>query len=193
MFIKQFSSFISLWVGLVLLACCLAGCGYRWGQGGIVTDYRTISIPYIEGDFDGDFTATLIQQMSESGRLAYRAEGGALILQVSVFDEHDKDIGFRYDRTKHCKIRSRIIPDETRLSMSVDVVVVEAISGCEVMGPVRLTADVDFDHEYYSGQGRANVFSLGQLTDYDDARDAAYVPLYRRLSQKIVDYVNDNW
>ncbi len=44
---------------------------------------------------------------------------------------------------------------------------------------------------YYSSRKGVNVFSLGQVTDIDEARDVAEYPLHRRLAQKIVDYINN--
>jgi hypothetical protein len=177
----------------VFSLCLFAGCGYQWGQGGTISSYRTISIPYVKGDWDGDLTAALIQAVSESGSLSYRSKGGALILKVEIIDERHEDVGFRYDRKKNGHIRDSVIPDETRAIMYVDVTLLEAFSGCVVLGPARLSAEMEFDHYYYSNQGRVNIFSLGQFTDYDDARDAAQRPLNRRLALKIVDYINSNW
>lgn len=177
----------------LLCACSLFSCGYQWGDGGLSSSYRTISVPYVEGDWNGDLTAAIVQQISQTGTLKYRVNDGDLILIVSVVDERDQDIGFRYDRKKDGKFRSRIIPDETRIFITAEMKVMEAISGTIILGPVRITADVDFDHDYYSTRGGVNIFSLGQLTDEDEAREAAHVPLNRRLAKKIVDYVNDYW
>lgn len=179
-----------LWFCLLLL---VSSCGYHSGHGGILGKYQTISIPYIAGDWDGSLTSALIQRMTQSGNLTYRTHGGALTLLVAVIDFDDEHIGYRYDLSKTGKIKSRVIPDETRLDVLVEVSVVEACSGTVLMGPVRIAACVDFDHDYYSSRNGINVFSLGQLTDYDEASDAALQPLSRQLAKKVVDYVNDNW
>lgn len=178
----------------LLVLLFLTGCGYRWGDGGAIPcSYRTVSIPYIEGDMDGQLTAALIQQISESGVLAYQESCGALTLNIEVIDLEDENIGFRYDRKKDGCFTSAIIPDETRLTIIVELTGVETCSGNVIMGPVRIKADVEFDHDYYSSRNAVNVFSLGQLTDYDEAYDAAQTPLSQRLARKIVDYVRDNW
>lgn len=58
---------------------------------------------------------------------------------------------------------------------------------------MRITADAEFDHTYYTTRDRINVFSLGQLSDIDAARDAAMVPLNRALAERIVDFVMNSW
>lgn len=178
---------------IVILLLFTTSCGYRWGQGSSLAPYQTISVPYAEGDWKGDLTAAIIKRLSQSGPLVYRNTGGALILKVRILDYHSDDIGFRYDTNRHDRLISSVIPDETRLEGEVEVSVLEAASCKPVLGPVRLTAYTEFDHDYYSAHHAVNVFSLGQLTDIDEAYDAAEKPLNRRLAQTIVDYLNDNW
>lgn len=177
---------------LALVCLCTSCAGYRWGHGDMISQFQTISVPYVEGDYDGDLTAAIIQQVSQSGLLTYRDSGADLILQVDIIDYSDENIGFRYDRKKSGKLSSRIIPDETRAWVSAEVSVLAA--GCEepVLGPVLLSAYVEFDHDYYDSRNGINVFSLGQLTDIDAARDTAQRPLNRCLAQKIVDYIAAN-
>ena len=171
----------------------LAGCGYKAGFDGLPTEYRTITMPYVEGDWNGELTNAIIGQISRSGSFEYRNDCANLILIVKVIDFSDENIGFRYDRHKDGRLRDTIIPVETRLFALVEVSVVDAASGKVVLGPSRLSANVDFDHDYYSSRNEVNVFSLGQLSDFDSANDAAHTPLNYVLSRKIVDYISDNW
>lgn len=177
----------------ICLLVVLTACGYQWGQGGIYAPYATISIPYVEGDWNGSLTAQIIKEMSCSGNLTYVNNGGSLILKVYIVDVEEEDVGFRYDLKKDGKIRKSIIPDETRLIISADIYLIEAISGKVLLGPVRVSGETEFDHDYYSSQGGVNVFSLGQFTDIDEAGDAAEYPMNRRLAEKIVSYINDHW
>ena len=177
----------------LLLILLLTSCGYHFGTGSTINSYRTISVPYVEGDWDGTITSAIIKEISEYTSLAYRDCGGALILKVKVLDYDDENIGFRYDRKKDGNPKDIIIPDETRTSIRAEVVVIEASSGCNILGPVEIFADVEYDHDYYSNRDAINVFSLGQLSDIDEAYDAAQQPLNKRLAEKIVAYVRDNW
>jgi hypothetical protein len=177
----------------LLVLLFFTSCGYRGGQGGTLEVYQTISVPYVEGDWDGSLTAALIKTMSASGALAYRNSGGSLTLRVKVLDYQDQQIGYQYDRHKDGKPRKVVIPNETRTTIVTEVAVFETASGNAVLGPVRISSDVEYDHDYYEPRHHVNVFSLGQLTDIESAFDAAQKPLHDRLAKKIVDYVSSNW
>ena len=173
----------------------LSGCGYQYGQGALSSEYRTISIPYIEEDWDGQLTAELIKQISASGAFEYRLEGGELILKVVILDFDDENIGFRYNRNKRGAISKEksIVPDETRITADVEVSVVDAVSSKVLLEPVRITSSLDFDHDYYSSIDGVNIFSLGQFSDFNEALDAVHKPLNAVIAQKIVDYLTDSW
>jgi len=178
---------------LLLLSLAATSCGYRFGHGGLPTQYRSITVPYAEGDLDGSLTAEVIRQFSTAGAFEYRRCGGDLILNIKVLDFGDEDIDFRYYRNKEGKRTSETIPVETRLTVLVEVVVIDAATGVSVLGPARIEDYTDFDHDYYSTRDAVNVFSLGQLTDFDEAYDAAQRPLNQSLAKKIVNYVCDSW
>lgn len=176
-----------------ILLILLTSCGYQFGDGGFATQYQTITVPFVKGDWNGDLTTTLVETISQSGSYTYRRCDGALILKVELMEFTDENVGFRYDRKKSGQIRKSIIPVETRIEATAEVKLIEAASGCVVLGPVLITASVDFDHDFYSSRNGVNTFSLGQLSDYDAAYDAMYHPLNLVLSRKIVDFVVDSW
>lgn len=178
---------------IALIPCLFTSCGYRFGQGSLPNQYSSISVPYVKGDFDGDLTASIVRQIARSGSFQYSSDGGELTLIVKIVDFSDENIGFRYNRKKRGKLTDTVVPVETRITNTVEVVVVETGSGSTILGPVRLSAYVDFDHDYYSSQNGVNVFSLGQLTDVDEAFDAVQRPLNQLLAQKIVDFISDSW
>lgn len=177
-----------------LLALSLGSCGYRVGYGeGLPACYRSISVPYVEGDQEGYLTAAIVKEIVRSGAFQYRHCGGSLILNVTELDIVEDNIGFRYDRRKRGTLTSDIIPTETRMTIYVEVWVTDAASCCTVLGPVQLSASVDYDHDYYSSRDGVNIFSLGQLSDIDEAYDAAQTPLNRIIAMKIVDYITQSW
>jgi hypothetical protein len=176
--------------GLTCLSL-LPSCGYRWEQGTTVVSERSLSIPYVKGDGDGELTTALIGAIARSGIFRYSPEGGELILQVTVLDYLSDNVGFCYDSNRKGCLTSSIIPNETRVTAWVELSLSEAATGRVLLGPVRLSADVEFDHDYYSSRNAVNVFSLGQFTDMDEAYDAAQRPLNRNLAYKIVDYLRD--
>lgn len=177
----------------VLLLLVLSSCGYQFGQGNLSSQYQTIAIPYIKGDSDGSLTASVIKSFSAGSELSYVNCGADLLLQIEVMDIYDENIGFRYDRKKEGKLTRSIIPTEARLTIEVEVTLIEESSQKVLRGPVRLQAFIEFDHDFYTTRDAVNAFSLGQLTDYDEAYDAAQKPLNQAIAKKIVDYVCQSW
>jgi hypothetical protein len=175
------------------LGCILNSCQYQFGRGDLSERYSTIAIPYAEGDKEGRLTAEVIRRMSETGALRYVSSGGDLTLTMKLIELRDENIGFRYDRKKQGELKKTIIPTESRLSVVVEVSVSETCSGQVIRGPTRIKTSVDFDHDYYSSYRGINVFSLGQLNDYDAAHDAVMYPLNCHLAERIVDYVINSW
>ncbi|MCE5316947.1 MAG: hypothetical protein LLG04_06240 [Parachlamydia sp.] len=171
----------------------LVGCGYHFEEESSIPRHTTISVPYVEGDWDGGLTAAIVEQIGRTGCYTYQRDGGALTLKVQLGNFIEDNIGFRYDRDKHGDLRHSIIPTETRLKAKVVVTLIETASGRALLGPACLTAWIEFDHDYESPLNSVNIFSLGQLSDYDDAFDAAYRPLNRELAQKVVDFICDSW
>lgn len=176
-------------VSLILLT----GCGYRFGGGGNEPAFKTISIPFVEGDTNGNLTSSIIQELSESGGYTYSRQGGDFELCIKLIDFSDENIGFRYDRKKNGRLRKSIIPVETRLTVIAEVMLINCITRQALIGPVKISACVDFDHDYCAGRKGVNAFSLGQLEDYDAAYEAVIFPLNTILAKKIVALIHDNW
>lgn len=177
----------------ILVLFVLCACGYRFEEESAIPRHTTISVPYVEGDWDGGLTAAIVEQIGRTGCYTYQRDGGTLTLKVELGDFTEDNIGFRYDRDKHGHLRHSIIPVETRLKAKVVVTLIETTSGKALLGPACLTGCIEFDHVFESPLKSVNIFSLGQLSDYDDAFDAAYRPLNRELAQKVVDFICDSW
>lgn len=179
---------------LPIATCLLTACGYHLGAGGILpSQYSTISVPFVEGDQEGALTAAIIKEIVRSGDFDYRYHGGNLTLKAKLIDIDEDNIGFRYDRKKRGELTKDVIPTEARVTMVVELSVVEAASCRMILGPVLLSASVDYDHDYYSSRDGVNIFSLGQLTDLDAAYDAVQTPLNRAMAEKIADYLTQSW
>lgn len=179
---------------LLLIGLALSGCAYHAGFIDPCREaYHTISVPFFCEDTEGCLTNAVIRELTRASGYEYRSSGGDLILQGSIIEIRDENIGFSYDLTNKGALTNSIIPTETRLSMVVEVSLIDSCSGKVILGPARLKGITDFDHDYESSRNEINIFSLGQLSDYDAAYDEAFSPLSRVLARKIVDYVNDGW
>lgn len=183
--------------GLVrFIASCsiflLSGCGYHGESESPITNYHSITVPFVDGDEDGSLTSALVRAISTSCPIPYSQYSGDLILRAKILDIEEDNVGYRYDRKKSGKIRKRLIPCETRLTVQVEVSV-ENRCGQAVLPKVIITANEDFDHDYYSSRNEINIFSLGQLSEVDAARDTVISPMNALISKKIVDYLSDSW
>lgn len=175
---------------LLLIGLLLSGCGcYKLNP--ILREGKapTISIPYIQGDLDGQLTAALIREVSTSGAYTYRLDGAEWILKARIIDDTYENIGFRYDRSRKGRLKHWVIPVEMREGILIEVELLSACPMQVVQGPCNLYASIEYDHDYYTIRDGVNVFSLGQLTDIDSAEDAAKKPLYQKLAEKVVSWL----
>ena len=177
----------------ILCLCLLSSCGYRTGPEGLAARYSSITVPYVVGDLNGSLTAAVIKAITDLGSFEYRSSCASLILNIKEVDVDEINIGFCYDRKKSGKLTRDTIPIEARITMVVQVSVTEAASGRTVLGPARLAASIDYDHDYYFSHNGVNIFSLGQLTDLEESYDAVQKPLNEAMALKIADYITQSW
>lgn len=183
----HFSGYLGIKICLFMAAFLLINaCGYKAGAGGSSPGV-TFCVPLIEGDKDALFSSTIIREVSSRTSFQYNSENAQTILNIRILDLDDENVGFRYDRKRTGKLRHNVIPTETRIAVQVEMTLFKACDSTPILGPLLIEAAIDFDHEYYPNRDAINVFSLGQLTDYDAARDAAIFPLSRELARRIAD------
>ncbi|MCB1113731.1 MAG: hypothetical protein KDK62_03150 [Chlamydiia bacterium] len=171
----------------------LSACGWHAGEGDLIHTNETVVIPFAEGDWQGTLTRKLVDKVATETALTVVNCDADLELAVIIRRRDEENVGFRYDRNNRGERIDYIIPSETRVTLFAEVTLLERATGCARMGPLLFEASYDFDHDYYSSQNAVNIFSLGQLTDYDEAIDAALVPLYEKLAEKITDYLQNAW
>ncbi len=185
---KRFSS--AAFLGLILF---LMSCGYRMNEDCCPWIGSTISVPYIGGDRTGEFTEALVREVASSGAFEYVDGCGQYRLCVAICSRCEENIGFRYDINKQGDLTNTVIPVEARARIVAEFSLIETCSGKTVMGPERITATVDFDHEFEGGSENLTLFSLGQLTDWEAAQEAVPGRGGRVLAQRIVDYIRFAW
>lgn len=166
----------------------LNSCGYFWGSSQISNEYRTISVPYIQGDSSGRMTDQLVNQITASGALEYVSCNGDLTLKVCLIKPKDTSIGFNYATGKNY-----IVPDEGRLTLGARVSVIDTCTGACVVDQFTVFSSLTYDYQSDSSDDNFHDFSLGQFVMHNQAKEAAFFPLHQRLSQKIVDYAVHGW
>jgi hypothetical protein len=184
----------------ILLLLFNSSCNYQWD-----VQEKTLSIPYIFGDEDGMFTSMLVQAISSSTGARVACEASQYRLEVALVKQQNEVIGYRQDPQKiRGKVRKEILADEGRRTLSVDVTLYKVGIEEPIVGPERLFARAEYD--YVDGDSYQDLtfelngktktvlsFSQGQLQSAEAAQEAAARPLYRQLSQKIVDLIATHW
>ncbi len=174
----------------------MTSCGYHTAAS---DDKTTISIPYVTGDAQGQLTAELIRQLSNSNIYDFVRSDGDLILKVTLVGDKNDIVGFQYDlTTKKGKIERNLMAQENRRTLTAQVILTRGSTEEVVMGPVNIIATTDYDYidvnslkevSFINPHGKREKtinFSLGQLDSIEGAQDAALTPVYRQLAQKIV-------
>lgn len=189
--------FINLFRNLKLLSLLsLSSCGYSTYQ---PDDKTTISIPYIQGDREGQLTAELTRQLTASGLYEIVSSQGDLVLHVSLIGDQNDIVGFRYDRSEESgKLEKNLMATENRRLLSATVTVSQLGKDAPLTGPFTITGSGEYDYidvstlrelAFVSSSGKlekAIDFSLGQLDSVEGAQDAVLTPAYSQLAKKIV-------
>lgn len=185
---------------ITLMALASSGCGYRFEGSEEKGDLVTISVPYVNGDIEGQLNAELIKALSASGRFDCIQNQGQLVLEVSVIADADDRIGYRFDRNPTSgKLRKNIVGTENRRTISAEVRLLDGSTKEIVMGPqiVKGLSEYDYvdsnsirDLTFTNTDGKPETilnFSLGQLDSIEGAHDDSSIVAYRNLARKVVD------
>lgn len=185
---KKFLKSLILYSSLIFL---LEGCHYQIERYPSEWQRATLSIPYIEGDEEGALTSEVIKQITASGLFHYinTASESDFLLKIEYLKSRIENVGFRYESNKHGKLKKFIIPSETRVHATIAYTLLENTTHKIVKGPITIEAYTTFDHEYDKVTHHVNQFSLGQLTNIEEAQKSAMLkgPLNRILASKIVE------
>ncbi|MDN3507513.1 MAG: LPS assembly lipoprotein LptE [Simkaniaceae bacterium] len=183
---------------LLFLLSLFAGCGYQIKTAPNAA-YRTVSVPYFEGDGDGRITAQVIQSLATETPYRYISGKGDLTLSGKVILNDVGQIGYKYDRTPAGALENRLVPDEGRSIVTVEFTL---SSGDEIiLGPITVTGTGNFDFvnpdtindlSFVDTTGATQsvlTFSLGQLDAKEGASDAALNVAYTEIASKIAHAV----
>jgi len=181
---------------LLLLLCLFSSCGYYF-EG---REKIAISVPYVQGDFEGELTDALVGAVSRSSQFRFAHGEGDWILSAKILDHSHNRIGFRYDRDdKSGKRRKNLRGTENRGTITVEVSVVNATTGKLILGPQVIESSADYDYVDQNslldlsfidaaGDRQTSIaFSLGQLDSVAAAGEDALYPTYDQLAQRIID------
>lgn len=172
-----------------LCSFLFVGCGYHL-QG---NENLSILVPYVQGDYDGAFTDELVRQVAILS--PYKIGGGDshYRLEAKIVTDRQDVIGYEYDHQDY-KLYNRLVSNEERRLIEVEVTLIEQATGKVLLGPEKVMAGVEYD--FVDPESLPDVlvtptmqstlsFSLGQLDSVEGARAGALASLYRKLAQKI--------
>ena len=174
----------------------LSSCGYHMTQ---PDEKTTLSIPYIQGDREGQLTAELTRQLTASGLYEIVSSQGELVLHVSLVGDQSQVIGFRYDRSEESgKLEKNLMATENRRLLSATVTVSHPGKSEPLVGPITISGSGEYDYidvstlrelAFATSSGKLQKvidFSLGQLDSVEGAQDAVLSPAYAQLASKII-------
>ncbi|MEX0962038.1 MAG: LPS assembly lipoprotein LptE [Simkaniaceae bacterium] len=187
-----------------LLLFLLSSCGYRFVEIGEAQG-KTITIPYVQGDEEGLLTAALANKIALLTPFSVVVSRGDYELEAKILSIEHEDIGFRYDREEKSRNfiePKRLVSDEERKSLSIEVRLIERTTQKILLGPEVMTSYVNYDYvnsdtiddlSFFSNGRRISVlqFSLGQLDAPENAREAAVTPLFDDLATQIAEGLNN--
>lgn len=158
----------------------------------------TISIPYVQGDYEGNLTAALVREIVSTGVYSYKRSDARYELQVEVARSDDAKIGFQYDRKQNsAALAKRLLANENRKTLTAKASLVDAYTGKIVYGPIEVSGYGEFDYvtgdsaqflSFVNSSGLRQStlnFSLGQLDSIEGAEIDALEPIYQMLAKKI--------
>ncbi len=192
--------FIGAIASLTLTALVCGGCGYRFEGSEQDGNAVTISVPYVNGDIEGQLNSELVKALSSSGRFDCVQNGGQYILEVSIIADSDDSIGYRYDRNPTSgKLRKNIVGTENRRTISAEMRLVDSYTRDILVGPQIVKGYSEYDYvdsnsirdlTFINTHGVPQTvlnFSLGQLDSIEGAHDDSSIVAYRNLAQKVID------
>ena len=190
-FLKKLFSKLLLLPALVFFC---QGCGYRSAiHHNALSSYKTITVPYIEGDGDGQITSRVIQSLSQSGAWQYRTFDADLILKVKILGTKAEDVGYNRFFGPDNQTERWMVPNERLLSILSEVTVVDMKTQKIVLGPENLSTSVKFDFDPEFSEDNLVGFSLAQYNFVENAERSAHRPLNESIAQTIVDYLVNSW
>lgn len=184
---------VGFYLGLFLF---LSGCGYHFenhSYGSLSSSQpKTISVPYITGDYEGRLTSQLIYTLSSMGKWRFVEDHGDFLLRVSILDQRSEEVG--YNRPfENGQFLKWLVPNENRLSLLVQVELIEQATQKIILGPKYISSSVLYDYDPDFNTQNFVRFSLAQYNFQEISARTARQPLEGRLAKAIVDYLNFGW
>lgn len=172
--------------GFILLT--FTACGYQVGDNGLLSSYKTVSVPYIQGDVTGALTTAVIDEISSLGSTAYVLSSADLELKMEVKESRSENTGYQFP--KDVSEDNRLVASQKREEMLLSIELVDTRTGEALFPTHYLTAGTEYSF-LPIGRAEENIlqFSLGQLDSQEGAMDFSSLNLNQQMAQKVVEYL----
>lgn len=171
-----------------------SSCGYHIQQ---TKEPLTVTVPYISGDKDGRLTQYLISSLSETGVFRYQNQDARYEIVGKIISRGSSTLGYEYRKKNNdSQIQRRLVPDEGRTTIAVEIELKDKLTKKTVLGPVTYEASSDYD--FVNSESFSEVafflnqqlttsldYSLGQLDSKEGASLSSVDPCFRSLAQKV--------
>lgn len=193
-FLKKFLNRVSFVSVSIILVLSLSSCGYKsLAQHHALSSYSTISIPYVDGDRDGELTSILTQTLVSAGGFKYQTDDGDLVLKVKILDKKVEDVGYDRFYGSNGQLTRSITPNERRLSLLVEITVIDGCTQTVLLGPEKLSTSVKYDFDPEFSEDNLVSYSLAQYNFSESAERMAFVPLNQQIAQIVTNYLLNSW
>ena len=181
----------------VLALALLSSCGYQFVSS--AKDPISLSIPFIAGDPEALLQTELTRSLASTGGFTVKPSGGEYTLVVSLEEDEDERVGFRYDRDNtEGTLEKNLLGVENRRHVKAKVSLIKASTGEELITDEAVKAFVVYDYTdpgsprdlVFSEKQSVMQFSLGQLDSYEGAFDSSSKPVFMQLAKSIAGGVN---
>lgn len=170
----------------------IVGCNHQLSSVGRSIQAEGIYLDFIDHDELGIFTSALVYELEKHTLpIQTTACNTRYVLQVSLYDEHDENIGFSFaqQQTSDKVPRHFIVADEGRLSLSVRVQLKDMQTGALIVDQRLSKEFVSFDFEPDLGTYDEQTFALGQYEMHNEALKNARRVLYARAAKAVAQQV----
>lgn len=179
--------YLSSCTGYVVIDCNrpLSSVGQSVQAEGIVLDF-------IDHDELGVFTSALMYELEKHSIPVYTEPcNKRYVLQVSLYNEQDENIGFSFAQQQATDKTPRhfIVADEGRLSLSIHVQLKDTQTGALIINQRLLKEFVSYDFEPDLGISDEQRFALGQYEMHNEAVKNAKRVLYTHAAKAVAQQV----
>jgi len=185
------------------MSIALSSCGYQGVYSLGKDDLIPVSIPLIYADDNGILRENLAHAISNTGRYFYKSSNARYQLVVKILNDKTEKVSYIWDQDPISgEILNRLYPSEGRRLIKALVSFKDTELDKCVVEPFEVSTFVDFDfvnptvlkniqfQDVFGETQSVLQYSLGQLDSEEGAKSESYYPIYKELTEKIIQGIH---